>query len=65
MKLSGICPACEMHVEFTAQPSGGGRVFRCNNCWHILDDHELKRAQRIAGALANLDEERRKILAGD
>jgi len=54
-----------MHVEFTAQPSGGGRVFRCNNCWHILDDHELKRAQRIAGALANLDEERRKILAGD
>jgi transcription initiation factor IIE alpha subunit len=65
MKLQGICPQCEQQVEFTAQASGGGRVFKCSNCWHVLDEPELKRAQRISGALAQLEVERRKILEGD
>jgi len=65
MKLSGVCPACEFQVEFTAIPSGGGRVFKCNNCWHILDDDELQRAQHIAERLVKLEGERRKILSGE
>ena len=64
MKLAGVCPACEYHVEFVTVPTGGGRVFKCSNCWHYLDDAELERSQRIAGELAKLDVQRAKILEG-
>jgi DNA-directed RNA polymerase subunit RPC12/RpoP len=64
MKLAGVCPACESHVEFVTVPSGGGRVYKCSNCWHYLDDAELKRAQIIADALWELELQRTKILEG-
>jgi hypothetical protein len=64
MKLAGVCPTCEYHVEFVTVPSGAGRVFKCSNCWHYLDDAELARAQSIAEALAKLEAQRIKILEG-
>jgi hypothetical protein len=51
-------------VEFVTVPSGAGRVYKCSNCWHYLDDTELERAQRIAVELAKLDAQRSKILEG-
>jgi hypothetical protein len=63
-KLAGVCPACESQVEFVTVPSGSGRVHKCSNCWHYLDDVELDHAQHIAAQLAKLEVERRKILEG-
>jgi hypothetical protein len=53
-----------MHAEFVAVPAGTGRVFKCSNCWHYLDDDELAHAQTIAGELAELEEKRKRILGG-
>jgi len=64
MKLAGVCPACEFHVEFITTPTGVGRVYKCCNCWHYLDDAELARAKRIATELAKLEAQRIKILEG-
>jgi DNA-directed RNA polymerase subunit RPC12/RpoP len=64
MKLAGVCPACESHVEFVTVPSGGGRVYKCSNCWHYLDELELERAQTIAAKLQALEAQRVKILEG-
>jgi hypothetical protein len=64
MKLAGVCPACEMHVEFVSLPGGNARVYKCSNCWHFLDDHELVRAQSISDKLADLERERLRIISG-
>jgi hypothetical protein len=61
MKLAGVCPACEQHVEFVTTERGS---HKCSNCWHYLDDQELERAQKIAEQLHELDVRRQKILEG-
>jgi hypothetical protein len=61
MKLAGVCPACEQHVEFVTTERGS---HKCSNCWHYLDDLELERAQSIAAKLQALELQRQKILEG-
>jgi len=63
-QLTGICPGCEQLVLFVAVPAGGGRMFKCSNCWHYLDDVELEHAQTVSEKLKKHDDERAKILTG-
>jgi rubredoxin len=64
MLPQGVCPACELHVQFSAVATASGRVYRCNNCWHVLNDAELKNAQSISDKLAELERQRLAIIGG-
>jgi hypothetical protein len=64
MKLpQGYCPVCENHVEWTAIATASGRLYRCNNCWHHLDEAALGDLQRLNDELKAIEEKRNATLA--
>jgi hypothetical protein len=58
MKLSGVCPQCEQHVEWVAV---GPDQFKCSNCWHLADKKTVEKGAELADALAKHEQEREKI----
>jgi hypothetical protein len=60
----GVCPQCQQHVEFVTVASAAGRLFRCCNCWHHLDDVELKHSATVSEKLAELELQRQEIITG-
>jgi hypothetical protein len=64
MALSqGLCPSCEKHVEWTAVHSGGTILYRCNNCWHMMDEKGVEKLAKLNDELAKIEEQRNATLA--
>jgi uncharacterized Zn finger protein len=59
----GLCPSCEKHVEWTAVHSGGSILYRCNNCWHVMDGDAVKKLEELNTKLAKIEETRNATLA--
>ncbi len=63
-QLTGVCPGCEQFVLFQTVPTASGRIWKCSNCWHYLDEVELTHAEDVANQLAEHDKKRSKIITG-
>jgi DNA-directed RNA polymerase subunit RPC12/RpoP len=57
-KPSAICPACEHQVELTTVTPG---VYKCSNCWHIIDQATVDKMVKLASELAQADIDRKAI----